>query len=126
MALGFWSACYTAQPSRTVLRPLARRASNNAIARKSYDAAVQSAQRTMTRMPWLQKVRGLADSFTCDGIPQRRVHALYTVMMLNCNCRCMRTAWRPRAAYSITGGKYLPQGQHQTSDVSIQGKSIFS
>ena len=49
-------ACYTVQPSRTVFRPLAQRASNNAVARKSYDAAVHSAQRTMTRLPWLQKV----------------------------------------------------------------------
>jgi hypothetical protein len=52
-----FQACYTVQPSRTVFRPLAQRASDSAVARKSYDAAVQTAQRTMTRLPWLQKVR---------------------------------------------------------------------
>lgn len=56
MAVGFWSACYTLQPSRTMFRPLARRASSNTVARRSYDAAVQSAQKTMAKLPWLQKI----------------------------------------------------------------------
>lgn len=68
-------ACYTVQPSRTVLRPLARRASGNAIARKSYDAAVRSAEKTMTRLPWLQKVRHVV----CN-----HVYKICTVLSARC------------------------------------------
>jgi len=56
MAVGFWTACYHIQPSSNLLRPLAKRASGNALARKSYDRAVMSAQRTMSRLPVLQRL----------------------------------------------------------------------
>ena len=56
MAVGFWTACYQIQPSSTILRPLARRASANALARKSYNSAVVSASKTMRRLPVLQRL----------------------------------------------------------------------
>ena len=49
-------ACYHIQPSSTILRPLARQASGNALARKSYDKAVMSASKTMRRLPVLQRL----------------------------------------------------------------------
>ena len=39
-----------------MFRPLAKRAGANALARKSYDMSLQTAQKTMQRLPWLQKV----------------------------------------------------------------------
>lgn len=59
MALAFWTclqACYRVQPSSNLLRPLARRASRNALARKSFSSAVQSASTTMHRLPVLQRL----------------------------------------------------------------------
>lgn len=56
MAVAFWMTCYRLQPSSSILKPLARRASGNAMARKSYEKAVQSASKTMRRLPILQRL----------------------------------------------------------------------
>ncbi|KAL4856003.1 hypothetical protein ACK3TF_003447 [Chlorella vulgaris] len=58
MAVGFWAACYSLQPSKTVGRPVAAAIANSkrgAAAQQAYNQAMASATATVQRLSWLRK-----------------------------------------------------------------------
>ena len=55
MALGFWTACYALQPSRTFMRPVVNRFTNQRL-EQGYSMAMLRAQRTVQNWSWLRSV----------------------------------------------------------------------
>lgn len=67
MAVGFWAACYSLQPSKTVGRPVAAAIANSkrgAAAQQAYNQAMASAAATVQRLSWLRKAPGGAERLT--------------------------------------------------------------
>ncbi len=55
MALGFWTACYALQPSKTFMRPVVNRITNQRM-EQAYSTAMLRAQRTVQSWSWLRNV----------------------------------------------------------------------
>ncbi|CAL5227818.1 g10845 [Coccomyxa viridis] len=55
-AIGFWSLCYTVQPSRTFMRPVASALGRQQTLERVYAASFVRAQHTIQRATWLTKV----------------------------------------------------------------------
>ncbi len=55
-AIGFWSLCYTVQPSRTFMRPVALALGRQQTLERAYAASFVRAQHTIQRATWLTKV----------------------------------------------------------------------
>ena len=58
-AIGFWSACYTVQPSKTFMRPVASAMAKNKTLERMYAASFVRAQRTVQSASWLRKAPGI-------------------------------------------------------------------
>ena len=55
-AIGFWSLCYTVQPSKTFMRPVALAMAKQQTSERMYAASLVRAQRTIQSMRWLKRV----------------------------------------------------------------------
>ena len=60
MALGFWTACYALQPSRTFMRPVASALARNQRLEQAYSMAMVRAQRSVQSWSWLRSVPGIS------------------------------------------------------------------
>ena len=55
-AVGFWSLCYTVQPSKTFMRPVASALARQQTLERMYAASLVRAQRTVQSASWLRRV----------------------------------------------------------------------
>ena len=55
-AVGFWSLCYTVQPSSTFMRPFASALGRKQTLERIYAASLVRAQRTVESATWLKRV----------------------------------------------------------------------
>ena len=55
-AIGFWSICYTTQPSKTFMRPVAIALSKKRSLERLYTASFVRAERTVQSTAWLKKL----------------------------------------------------------------------
>jgi len=59
MAVGFWTFCFSVQPSRTFMRPVATALARNQRLEQLYSKAMLRAQRTVQQMSWLRNAPGV-------------------------------------------------------------------
>ena len=55
-AIGFWSICYTSQPSKTFMRPVANVLSKRQSLERIYTASFVRAERTVQSSAWLKRL----------------------------------------------------------------------
>lgn len=59
MAVGFWTLCFSVQPSRTFMRPVATALARNQRLEQLYSKAMLRAQTTVQQMSWLRNAPGV-------------------------------------------------------------------
>lgn len=68
-AIGFWSLCYTAQPSQTFMRPFASALGRQQTLERVYAASFVRAQHTVQSAKWLRKIPLIGRYVTVGRLP---------------------------------------------------------
>lgn len=120
-------ACYSAQPSRTVARPLTTAITNSkraAAARQAYDAAMLQATATVQKLSWLRKVGVLPHVWRWHVVDwlHRGMVVPFKAQSLDLTGHCCLAGLgrRPCAADGLAGGEPVCSGGHQAGNVSLQ------